>query len=143
VSDSDTQVATKWVVASGVLVVAYAVAIALWAVSASTDHVPVGRIDGAMVSQPVECNSILDAQARDTDLPLPDPADTFAAELASASSPTELGYTRPPCESPRRDGRVVLGINVVLILLATAAWTGWVVFRRRSVAPRLPASATT
>lgn len=94
-----------------------------WASRPATDAVPLTPKPAPDAGVPdnldVHCNSILSSSARD-DAPLPTPPDGYS-------------FARTPCESQHTEGRILLGINLLIAVLGSGlAFT--VVRRRRRAA---------
>jgi hypothetical protein len=84
----------------------------VWALRPQTDTVPVG-IDynvapGVAVTQDVSCTSLFRSNPVDGALPVLTPQ--------PEGSP-DLGFQRPPCELVHRNGRIVLGLDIVFYLV--------------------------
>lgn len=99
----------KWLLtATAVVVVWFAAVLVFWALRPLHDSVPVGLdVNGAPVSQDVECTTLFDSHAID------------AGALPVLEPPFE--YTREACSAVQRDARLVFGIDVGVAVLALAA----------------------
>lgn len=95
----------------------------VWASRPATDAVPLTPKPAPEAGVPdnleVHCNSFLSSSARD-DAPLPTPPEGYS-------------FARTPCESQHTEGRVLLGINV-LIAVVGSGWAFVVLRRRRQAA---------
>lgn len=97
-------------IAVAVLAIWFVVAL-VWASRPATDAVPLAPKPapeaGVPVNVEVHCNSLLSSSARD-DAPLPAPPDGYS-------------LSRNPCESQHTEGRVLLGINLVMVVVGLAS----------------------
>lgn len=73
-----------------------------WANRSMTDSVPTGVIDDVFTNETVRCSGLFGS-------------DEPTAQLVVLEPPRE--FTRPPCELPHRQGRLVFGINIAFAVL--------------------------
>lgn len=74
--------------------------------------------DDAPRAQPVECNTLFDAAARDVSEPLP-------------VLRVDYVYDRPPCESPHAGARLAAVVNAFAVVVMVAGWI-WITRRTRT-----------
>jgi len=93
----------------------------VWAGRPVTDAVPLDPKPAADATVPdtlaVECNSFLSSTARD-DTPLPAPPEGYS-------------FARTPCEDQHTEGRILLAINLLVVVIGLAlAIPAWLRRRR-------------
>lgn len=119
---------------SGLLLTAWFLVVAVWAVRPQTDAVPVGTdytlSPPRLVSVEVSCNSLFDSAAR-PDEPLP----ALTPQPVMTPRAPELAYQRTPCELVRHDARIVLAIDVAFYLLVLGAGIAVLARRRGTIEP--------
>jgi hypothetical protein len=137
VSNEATGWSKRSKIAVGALVVWVAVLVFGWALQPIDDTVPVvvdpaselavelaknpsATPDDAPRAQLVECNSLVDATARDTSQPLP--------ELRA-----DYMYDRVPCKAPHAGARLAALANALVVIALVAGWI-WIE-KRNSHAP--------
>jgi len=122
------------IILSGLLLTAWFLVVAVWAVRPQTDAVPVGTdytlSPPRLVSVEVRCNSLFDSSAR-PDVPLP----TLTPQPATTPPVSELAFQRTPCELVWRNARIVLAIDVAFYLLVMGAGIAVLARRRGTVEP--------
>lgn len=117
---------------SGLLLTAWFLVVAVWAVRPQTDAVPVGT-DYTLLPQPrlvsvdVACNSLFDSAAR-PDEPLP-------ALTPQPEGQPALAFERTPCELVHHNARIVLAIDVAFYLLVMGAGIAVLARRRGTIEP--------
>jgi len=126
--------ARRIIIVSGLLLTAWFLVVAVWAVRPQTDAVPVGTdytlSPPRLVSVEVRCNSLFDSSAR-PDEPLP----TLTPQPATTPPVPELAFQRTPCELVRRNARILLAIDVAFYLLVMGAGIAVLTRRRGTVEP--------
>ena len=105
-SQSDPETST-WARYALVGVLVWAALCVAWSTRPLVDTVPTGRVNDEQTSQEVECHSALSA----SDGP---------AERLPTLEPPRL-YEREPCRVAHRQARLMLGVDVVVALAASAA----------------------
>jgi hypothetical protein len=99
-----------WLRLAVVVLLVWGVVAVVWASRPITDEVPLTPRPAAESDVPdtlaVQCNSFLSSSARD-DTPLPTPPEGFS-------------LSRTPCESQHTEGRILLGINLLVVVVGLA-----------------------
>ena len=115
----------------GLLLTAWFVVVAIWAVRPQSDAVPVGTdytlSPPRLVSVDVQCNSLFDSTPG-PDEPLP----TLTPQVAPNP---QLAFQRTPCELVHTNARIVLAIDVAFYLLVMGAGIAVLARRRGTVEP--------
>ena len=115
----------------GLILTAWFVVVAIWAVRPQTDAIPVGTdftlSPPRLVSVEVQCNSLFDSTPR-PDEPLP----TLNPQVAPNP---QLAFQRTPCELVHSNARIVLAIDVAFYLLVLGAGVAVLARRRGTLEP--------